>query len=106
MGDTRPKANRAKADMVLDLAVRNATLLAQTQATATELRISDERFRLLVEGVRDYAIFLLDSAGHVTSWNQGAERIKGYRADEIIGRHFSTFYQPRSEERRVGKQCT
>ncbi len=94
MGDTKPKANRAKADMVLDLAVRNATLVAQTQATATELRTSEERFRVLVEGVRDYAIFLLDPAGHVTSWNQGAERIKGYRADEIMGRHFSAFYQP------------
>jgi PAS domain S-box-containing protein len=46
-----------------------------------------------VDGVRDYAIFLLDPAGFVTSWNQGAERIKGYRAEEIVGRHFSTFYQ-------------
>lgn len=70
-----------------------ATLLAQREAAATELRTSEERFRLLVEGVRDYAIFLLDPAGHVTSWNQGAERIKGYQAEEIMGRHFSTFYQ-------------
>ncbi len=75
------------------LALRNAILLAQTQAVATELRTSEQRFRLLVEGVKDYAIFLLDPAGHVTSWNQGAERIKGYRAEEIVGRHFSTFYQ-------------
>jgi PAS domain S-box-containing protein len=49
-------------------------------------------YRLLVESVRDYAIFMLDPEGHVATWNVGAERIKGYRADEIIGRHFSTFY--------------
>src|SRR5580765_4444710 len=49
-------------------------------------------YRLLVESVRDYAIFALDSNGYVISWNIGAERIKGYQAHEIIGRHFSTFY--------------
>ncbi len=59
-----------------------------------ELRRSEERFRLMVEGVRDYAIFMLDPSGHVASWNAGAEQIKGYRADEIIGRHFSMFYPP------------
>ena len=56
------------------------------------LRQSEERFRLLVEGVRDCAIFLLNPQGIVSSWNSGAETIKGYRAHEIIGRHFSTFY--------------
>jgi len=45
----------------------------------------------MVDGVSDYAIFTLDADGHVASWNTGAERIKGYRADEIIGRHFSCF---------------
>ena len=58
------------------------------------LRESEERFRLLVEGVRDYAIFMLDPAGHIATWNAGAERIKGYRANEIIGQHFSIFYPP------------
>ena len=58
------------------------------------LRRSEERFRLLVEGVRDYAIFMLDTEGRVVSWNHGAEQIKGYRADEIIGKHFSVFYPP------------
>jgi PAS domain S-box-containing protein len=53
---------------------------------------SATQFDSLVAGVRDYAIFLLDAQGNVRSWNAGAERIKGYRADEIIGRHFSTFY--------------
>jgi PAS domain S-box-containing protein len=57
-----------------------------------DLRQSEERFRLLVETVQDYAIFMLDPIGHVVSWNAGAERINGYRADEIIGRHFRTFY--------------
>ena len=53
---------------------------------------SDETFRLLVQSVKDYAIFLLDPSGNVSTWNQGAERIKGYKANEIIGRHFSCFY--------------
>ncbi len=56
------------------------------------LRLSEERFRLLVQSVRDYAIFMLDPEGRVSTWNEGAERIKGYTADEIIGRHFSVFY--------------
>ncbi len=54
----------------------------------------DDLFRLLVESVRDYAIFLLDPTGHIRSWNEGAQRIKGYTADEIIGKHFSIFYPP------------
>ncbi len=57
-----------------------------------ELRISEERFRLLVQGVRDYAIFMLDPNGRVASWNAGAERIKGYTAEEIIGQHINAFY--------------
>jgi len=56
------------------------------------LRESEERFRLLVQGVQEYAIFNLDPLGNVVSWNNGAERLKGYRAEEILGRHFSTFY--------------
>ena len=58
------------------------------------LRASEERFHLMVKHVKDYAIFMLDAEGHVATWNAGAERIKGYRADEIIGRHFSCFYTP------------
>src|SRR5882762_8401654 len=61
-----------------------------------ELRDSEERFRLLVESVRDYAIFMLDPNGIVLTWNAGAERFKGYRAAEIIGQHFSRFYPPDS----------
>ena len=58
------------------------------------LRESEERFRLLVDEVRDYAIFFLDLEGQVMTWNMGAERIKGYRADEIIGQSFVRFYVP------------
>jgi PAS domain S-box-containing protein len=58
------------------------------------LRQSEERFRLIVEGVHDYAIFMLDPGGRVMSWNTAAERIIGYRADEIVGSHFSRFYPP------------
>ncbi|MHA7819862.1 MAG: sensor histidine kinase [Erythrobacter sp.] len=57
-----------------------------------ELRASEERFRLVIERVRDYGIFTLDTQGVVTSWNLGAERIKGWAADEILGEHFSRFY--------------
>ena len=60
------------------------------------LRGSEERFRLLVASVRDYAIFMLDPRGFISSWNEGARRIKGYTPDEITGRHFSVFY-PREE---------
>ena len=63
------------------------------------LLTSDESFRLMVEGVRDYAIFLLSPEGIVRSWNQGAERIKGYAAHEIIGQHFSRFYPAEAVER-------
>jgi PAS domain S-box-containing protein len=60
------------------------------------LRDSEERFRLLVEGVREYAIFQLDPTGHVISWNAGAARLKGYTSEEIIGKHFSVFYPQES----------
>ena len=58
------------------------------------LRRSEQRFRLLVDTVEDYAIFMLDPTGHVTTWNAGAQRSKGYTADEIIGQHFRVFYPP------------
>jgi PAS domain S-box-containing protein len=58
------------------------------------LRASEERFRVLVQSVKDYGIFMLDPDGRVASWNEGARRIKGYEAEEILGRHFSVFYPP------------
>src|SRR4051812_18153858 len=55
---------------------------------------SEDRFRLLVESVRDYALIMLDPEGRIVSWNAGAERIKGYKPEEILGSHFSRFYPP------------
>jgi PAS domain S-box-containing protein len=66
--------------------------LTERKRAEQQLQESEERFRLIVESVIDYAIFMLDPRGHVVSWNAGAQRIKGYAADEIIGRHFSQFY--------------
>jgi PAS domain S-box-containing protein len=71
----------------------------QSRRSVREQR--DELFRLLVERVRDYAIFLLDTDGHVASWNSGAELLKGYRSDEILGQHISRFYT--EEDRAAGR---
>ena len=60
----------------------------------SERRLAEQHYRLLVESVEDYAIYSLDPTGNITSWNIGVERIKGYKADEVIGKHFSIFYTP------------
>jgi PAS domain S-box-containing protein len=78
--------------------------LTQRRAQEETLRQSEERFRLLVEGVKDYAMFTLDPDGRITSWNSGAERIKGYKAQEIIGRHFSMFYTQDAIDKRWPEQ--
>jgi PAS domain S-box-containing protein len=69
-------------------------LLVRFETSEEALRKSEQQFRLLVEGVTDYAIFMLNPRGYILSWNAGAQRIKGYTADEIIGQHFSVFYPP------------
>ena len=74
--------------------------LTERRAAEEELRRSEERFRLLVQSVTDYAIYMLDPEGRVSSWNAGAERFKGYAADEIMGEHFSRFYT--EEDREAG----
>jgi len=74
--------------------------VSQRKATEELARVNQERFRLLVDGVRDYAIYLLDNEGKVLIWNSGAQRIKGYTEAEIIGRHFSVFYPPEMVEKK------
>jgi PAS domain S-box-containing protein len=66
--------------------------LTERKAAEQQLKLSEEQFRLLVQGVTDYAIYMLDPEGRVTNWNLGAQRIKGYFPSEIIGKHFSQFY--------------
>ncbi len=73
---------------------------SKTGAVHKALRGSEQQFQLLVQAVKDYAIFMLDPQGRITTWNSGAERIKGYRAEEIIGEHFSRFYT--QEDQREG----
>src|SRR6185503_8489497 len=68
--------------------------LTERRNNEERLRQSEERFRILLETVQDYAILMLDTSGHVASWNAGAERLKGYAPSEVIGRHFSLFYPP------------
>ena len=66
--------------------------------------LSKDPFKLLVQSIVDYAIYLLDPQGNVTSWNSGAERIKGFQTEEIVGRHFSLFYT--EEDREAGLPAT
>ena len=109
MGETLPLLGRNKAgeEFAVDVSlnyersaerglrviafVRDATARRRMEE---ELRRSEEGFRLLIEGAADHAIFMLDPSGRVVTWNPGAERIKAWRADEILGRHFSVFYLP------------
>ena len=74
--------------------------LTERRAAEEALRESEQQFKLLVQGVTDYAIYMLDRTGRVTNWNAGAQRIKGYLPSEIVGEHFSRFYTP--EDRAKG----
>jgi PAS domain S-box-containing protein len=97
VGDRRVVATAAvvhdsqRSPLYLFLQVQDVT---EQRAAEEELRRSEEQFKLLVEGVGDYAIFMLDANGYIISWNLGAERAKGYVAEEVLGRHFSIFYPP------------
>ena len=78
----------------LDLLARQAADFIERTQAADALRLSEERFRLLVEGVKDHAIYMLDPKGRIATWNGGAERLKGYNAREILGESFERFYPP------------
>lgn len=73
--------------------------LTEGKVVEEAMLLGEETFRLLVQGVTDYAIYMLDPTGHVSSWNAGAERFKGYTANEILGHHFSRFYTPEDVSR-------
>jgi PAS domain S-box-containing protein len=73
--------------------------LTERRRAEEELRLAEQRFRYLVQGVTDYAIYMLDPKGYVTNWNAGAQRIKGYTPEEIIGQHFSKFYTEQDRAR-------
>ena len=75
--------------ILVTAAIRDISIRREAER---QLRLSEERFRMLVSGVKDYAIFMLDPKGFVVSWNDGAERIKGYKTSEIVGQHFTSFY--------------
>ena len=87
-------------DSVCKAAEKHSAQMEGGRRIAEEaLRESEERYRLLLDGIQDYAIFMMDPRGQIVSWNAGAERIKGYRADQIIGRNFSCFFPPEDIER-------
>ena len=102
----RKRAEEAVRQLNEDLEKRVEERTSQLEATIAELeskqqdlRHSEEIFRLLVEGVKDYAIFMLSPDGRIVSWNEGAERIQGYEVSEAVGEHFSVFYTEEDVDR-------
>jgi PAS domain S-box-containing protein len=99
MAVVRDVTERRKADE--EIRRLNEELGVQVAATGARLRESEERFRLVVESLRDYAIFIVDPDGRIVDWNVGAERIFGYRSEEIVGKDFSTIFTPEDAGRGV-----
>jgi PAS domain S-box-containing protein len=92
--DYIPKGQLVRLVPAIERELRDVEGRRERQRAEAALREHEARFRLLVEGVKDQAIFMLDPAGYIVSWNAGAECLKGYQADEIIGQHFSRVYRP------------
>jgi len=88
-----------------EVLIRSIRYAIDRKRAQQALQDSDERFHLLVDGVTDYAIFLLDPVGNIVSWNTGAERITGYCEEEIVGKHFSCFYTPEDIEQGVPEKA-
>src|SRR5271166_3235353 len=88
----RRQAEEKLQELNRTLEERVAERAQQLAASTVKLEDVERRFQILVEGVTDYAIYMLDPGGAIVNWNPGAERIKGYRREEIIGQHFSRFY--------------
>ncbi|MCW2829416.1 MAG: hybrid sensor histidine kinase/response regulator [Aeromicrobium sp.] len=103
-GAPHPRRARATLAAIRDSEGQALYVFLQVQditaqrAAEDQLRLSEQRFRLLVDAVEEYAIFMLSPEGIIVSWNSGAQRSKGYRADEIIGRHFRTFYPQEQQD--------
>jgi PAS domain S-box-containing protein len=91
-------------DKIVGFAKVTRDMTEHREATLAALE-TERRFRILVQGVTDYAIFMLDPEGKVTNWNTGAQHIKGYTADEIVGQHFSRFYTPEDREAGVPRKA-
>ncbi len=96
--------NRSLEDRVEERTSQLEATIAELESNQRELRQSEERFRILVEGVSDYAIFMLGPDGRIVSWNEGAERIQGYGASEVIGKHPSIFYATEDAERGIPEE--
>jgi PAS domain S-box-containing protein len=102
--EARRRAERDLQALNQTLELRAEERARQLAASLGKLEETERRFRLLVEGVREYAIYMLDPDGHVVNWNPGAERIKGYSSAEILGRNFSEFYSPEDRANDVPHQ--
>jgi PAS domain S-box-containing protein len=101
----RTEAETELQDLNRTLEQRAEQRAAELAASVSRLEETERRFRILVEGVTDYAIFMLDPNGVVINWNPGAERIKGYKREEIIGQHFSRFYAEQDQADRVPQRA-